>query len=73
MRPFCWSVTYSRSQGLLGVFGLSGVEDFRRDREKQKKKKKERWADMGRLAGRQAAGESLFFFRFLNQKQKQES
>lgn len=39
------SVIHSRSQGLSGVFGLSGVEDFR-EREKQRDRRGE--TEMGR-------------------------
>lgn len=48
---------HSRSQGLEGVFGLSGVEDFR-EKEKQRDRRGEnRWVEMGRMAGRQTAEE----------------
>lgn len=40
-----WAGIHSRSQGLEGVFGLSGVEDFR-EREKHRDRRGE--TEMGR-------------------------
>lgn len=37
-----WAGIHSRSQGLSGVFGLSGVEDFREREKTQRQKRRNR-------------------------------
>lgn len=61
-----WVTIHSRSQGLLGVFGLSGVEEDFRERETETEEEKQRWAEIGCTASGQMVEE------FVKKKKKRE-
>lgn len=54
-------------KGWWGSSGSRGLKTSEREGETETEEEKQRWAEMGRMAGRQTAGE-LFCFVFLTRK-----